>query len=252
MSGISGPFLQAYDFRYGALAADCDTDDTTLTLASSLQATAIAPTGGYDTVLSIGTETMLCTGHSGADITVVRGQAGSTAAAHYVGDTIRLSNSAYYYNQLVGRIGILEAVIGAIMGVDTDGGAGGVFRLTGYGHSPLQVVQNSPLALSVIVYNGACVVASCVNFSTEATISIPAPSANPRIDRIDFVRGLGVNSVPGGPTRTAGTEAASPVAPAAPDNSIPLATVYCRVGMTSVKDADDSTNGYITDARVFL
>jgi hypothetical protein len=35
-------------------------------------------------------------------------------------------------------------------------------------------------------------------------------------------------------------------------DAIPLARLYLRPGMTSLKDTDDSTNGYIIDAREFL
>lgn len=52
-------------------------------------------------------------------------------------------------------------------------------------------------------------------------------------------------------TRTAGTEAVSPVAPTLPDNAIAIAEVYNRTGQTSIKDTDDATNGYISkDLRV--
>lgn len=52
-------------------------------------------------------------------------------------------------------------------------------------------------------------------------------------------------------TRTAGTEAVSPVAPTLPDNAIAIAEIYNRTGQTSIKDTDDATNGYISkDLRV--
>lgn len=44
-----------------------------------------------------------------------------------------------------------------------------------------------------------------------------------------------------------GTEAASPTTPTPTSGDVVLAQVYCKVGMTSVKDRNDSTNGYITD-----
>ena len=42
-----------------------------------------------------------------------------------------------------------------------------------------------------------------------------------------------------------GTEAASPAAPTPTTGDIVLANVYCKIGMASVKDVNDSTNGYI-------
>lgn len=49
-----------------------------------------------------------------------------------------------------------------------------------------------------------------------------------------------------------GTEAGSPTAPTADSGKLLLAEVYLRVGSTSVKNSDDATNGYITDAREFV
>lgn len=54
-------------------------------------------------------------------------------------------------------------------------------------------------------------------------------------------------------TRTAGTESVTPVAPNLPSNSFPIAQIYNRVGQTSIKDIDDTTNGYILkDMRSFI
>lgn len=43
-----------------------------------------------------------------------------------------------------------------------------------------------------------------------------------------------------------GSEAASPTVPTPTSGDIVLAVVYCRVGLASIKDRDDSTNGYIS------
>jgi hypothetical protein len=49
-----------------------------------------------------------------------------------------------------------------------------------------------------------------------------------------------------------GTEAASPTPPSADADCIALGRLYLRPGMTSIKDTDDSVNGYIIDVRAFL
>ena len=49
-----------------------------------------------------------------------------------------------------------------------------------------------------------------------------------------------------------GAEAASPVVPKTPFNHIPLASIYHRVGSTSILNTDDSSNSYITDLRDFV
>lgn len=76
----------------------------------------------------------------------------------------------------------------------------------------------------------------------------PAPITNPRIDII-ALRSDGVI------VRAAGTEAASPVAPGIPVNSIPLCTIYNVVGQTAIHDNDTQVagQGYILqDLRPFL
>jgi hypothetical protein len=72
----------------------------------------------------------------------------------------------------------------------------------------------------------------------SATLS--APSTNPRYDLMYLVpSGNGSIGV------VTGTEAASPSVPLVPDEVIPIAILYMRVGMTSIKNVDDSSNGYI-------
>ncbi|MCL4693333.1 MAG: hypothetical protein KJ060_12595 [Candidatus Hydrogenedentes bacterium] len=79
-----------------------------------------------------------------------------------------------------------------------------------------------------------------------ATPEVTAPAANPRIDLVQArLETWDISIAPG-------TEAASPVAPSASANALALAHLYLRPGMTSIKNADDSTNGYIIDARTFL
>lgn len=108
-------------------------------------------------------------------------------------------------------------------------------------------------ALSVEVDDGnAWATGHYYENSAVVTVAVPAPAANPRIDTIvvefDFL--LGTRQI----VRHAGAEAAVPVAPALTQNrtvkfELPLFNVYCRVGMVSVKDADDAANGYVSTDR---
>ena len=85
-----------------------------------------------------------------------------------------------------------------------------------------------------------------VEFAGGNSPSFTAPTTNPRIDI------LSINDS-GTLVRTAGDEDASPSAPSVPAGEIPIAQVYNRVGQTSIKDEDDSSNGYIQkDLRPFL
>ncbi|MCQ4575429.1 MAG: hypothetical protein NOU37_09325 [Candidatus Brocadiales bacterium] len=85
-----------------------------------------------------------------------------------------------------------------------------------------------------------------VSYAGGSSPTVTAPSSDPRIDLVH----IGDDGVVG---VTTGTEAASPVAPTYPDDKVPICEIYLRVGATSIKDTDDSTNGYISkDARPFL
>ena len=84
--------------------------------------------------------------------------------------------------------------------------------------------------------------ATIVNVAARLTSStLVAPSVN-----LVSINGSGALVV------TGGGEAASPTAPSLPAGNLAIATIYHRVGETSIKDADDATNGYITDIRPLL
>lgn len=82
-----------------------------------------------------------------------------------------------------------------------------------------------------------------------AAITAPtggAPTDDRRIDRVQFTLGGGVNIV-------TGNDQASPVAPALSANSISLAFINCRNGMTKIYDTDiDPAEGHLTDDRSFV
>lgn len=106
--------------------------------------------------------------------------------------------------------------------------------------------QNSP-DLTLKVENGTLYInGQRVDFAGGNSPSFTAPITNPRIDLLSI-------NISGTLVRTAGTEAVSPVAPTLPANQMVIAQIYNRVGQTSIKDTDDSTNGYVQkDLRPFL
>lgn len=111
----------------------------------------------------------------------------------------------------------------------------------------LKVQAQSSPNLTVKVGKGTCIVdGEHTGLAAElaSLTGFAAPSANPRIDIVQV-------STTGVITRKAGTESASPSAPAVDSGNLLLATIYNRVGQTSIKNTDDTTNGYITDARVY-
>lgn len=116
------------------------------------------------------------------------------------------------------------------------------------GDAWLKVTAQSSPNLTVQVSKGTCLVAGTLAGDTDGVASLSgfaAPSTNPRIDIVQ-ISNAGVIS------RKAGSENVSPSAPSPDANNIVLAEVYNRVGQTSVKNTDDSSNGYITDARDFI
>lgn len=85
--------------------------------------------------------------------------------------------------------------------------------------------------------------------SATYTANVIAPTGGSagdlrRIDLVQYTWATGVNIV-------TGTEDAAPVVPATSASSIALAHLYLRKGMANIKDTDDTTNGYIVDAREF-
>lgn len=106
--------------------------------------------------------------------------------------------------------------------------------------------ETSPAGLTLNVAEGNVYFgADLVEFAGDESDTFTAPSANPRIDLLSL-------DSDGNLVRTAGAEAASPVAPATPAGNFPICYVYNRVGQTTILETDDSSNGYIyKDLRQF-
>ena len=126
------------------------------------------------------------------------------------------------------------------------GGSTGVLR--GVTADDLAVKATSPVGLTVEVRAGYAIVNNYVYKLAVTTQTVPftPPNANPRKDLVQARLGTWDISV------KQGNEAASPVAPVPDTDALALAHVYLRVGMSSIKDADDSMNGYLIDVRAFL
>ncbi len=125
-------------------------------------------------------------------------------------------------------------------------GVDGVLR--GVTADDLDVKATSPSSLSVDAQPGYGVIGNFPYHLSTATSTgdVVAPTTDNRIDLVQARLGTWDISV------KIGAEAASPTAPSADADAIPLAELFLRPGMTSIKDTDDSTNGYIIDARDFL
>ena len=111
----------------------------------------------------------------------------------------------------------------------------------------LKAAATGTPSMTVTVSGGAAVISdNQVWIRDETELEFTAPTSNPRIDIIQVSMATRTISA------KAGAEAAAPVAPDPDADAIALYQVYHRVGETSIKDADDSSNGYLTDGRVWL
>jgi hypothetical protein len=123
----------------------------------------------------------------------------------------------------------------------------------------LQVTQNTPAGLSVVVGSGWAAIVGTVqsNMGTyvaynDASVVLSLNTANPTNPRIDLICVTVNDAYYTGSLDNvviqaiAGTPASSPVAPSLPANSISLATVAVGAGATAI------TNANITDTRVMV
>ena len=103
----------------------------------------------------------------------------------------------------------------------------------------LKVVAQSTPGMTLAVKAGVAIVdGTIVKYAGGNTPTITAPAANSRIDLIT-INSSGTIGV------TAGSEAASPSAPAYPSDKTVLAEVYLRVGTTAIHNTDQGSHGYI-------
>lgn len=130
------------------------------------------------------------------------------------------------------------------------GDSDGIYR--GVDNEGAITEQTSPtMAVDVDTFRGT-VSRRWARLATKtATSAVTDPNAagNPgdlrRKDRVEWIQPTGLNI-------NAGAESGSPSLPTASADSITLAEIHCRHSMTSVKDTDDASNGFIVDVRPFL
>lgn len=112
----------------------------------------------------------------------------------------------------------------------------------------LAVKATSPVSLRVEARPGYAFISN-MPFKLAQTTETPTITAPASQDRIDLVQ---ASLVDWSISVKTGAEAATPSAPTPDTDCIPLAELFLRPGMSSIKDTDDATNGYITDTRNLL
>lgn len=98
--------------------------------------------------------------------------------------------------------------------------------------------QSSPNMTVAVDAGALLVVNTLTEVGAQSTGTITAPTTNPRYDRVV------INSITGTVSVITGVEAASPVAPAITDGTLPVCCVHLTVGMTTI------TNAAIYDERM--
>jgi hypothetical protein len=102
-------------------------------------------------------------------------------------------------------------------------------------------------SMDITVSGGVAIVGGKATWVREATnLSLAAPAGNPRIDTIQ------VSAATRTITAKTGVEAVAPLAPEPDAEAVVLWHVYHRVGEANIQNADDASNGYLSDAREWL
>ena len=142
----------------------------------------------------------------------------------------------------------IESAIALLQNVLAQAWGGGDGVIRGATEEDLKVEATAPPSLAVVVSTGFAFISQFIyKLSTETTTSeVTPPSSNPRIDIVE------ANLTDWTVSIVAGEESGDPEPPSGSDDSITLAQLHLRPGMTCIKDTDDESNGYITDVRQFL
>ena len=172
--------------------------------------------------------------------TIVRAQKGTAAAAHDAAVLFKQYASIFEVVELQNEVKALRGLISWMLGNQD-----GVQQTDGA--TDLLTEETGTPGMTVTVDAGAGIVSDQPVYlaAQYTTPTFTAPVSNPRIDVIEIDGDSTINIV-------AGTEGASPSAPSTTSGSLKLAEIYHTVAETSIKNTDDSTNGYITDSRAFV
>lgn len=126
-------------------------------------------------------------------------------------------------------------------------GVDGVFGVGTTPTNSLKAIATVAPSMAIDVLSGYAIAFETVwrLNDTQRIGGFVAPVSSPRVDLVQLnlaTRDLAVKT---------GVEAGSPATPPLDTDCIPIAAIHWRVGATSIKDTDDSTNAWIEDLRVF-
>lgn len=162
--------------------------------------------------------------------TISRGYNGSTAREHDPGELVLLTVSSAHHKMMLGTLEFLSYAFGR--------GASGIIRRDAADPGNFKV--SATTGMVVAVNSGlAFINRKPFKLAADTTLTVVAPTTNSRIALVQLCI----------PTYTVslkyGTQAGSPVAPAADTDCLGIAEVATTVGMTEI------VQGNITDRRVY-
>lgn len=228
------------------LGEDIDDSTTEFDLSSGQGATMPA-VPFWAMVGGDGGEQMCVTNVSSDTVTAERGANGTSAVAHFAGDSFEIGNVAAQHQEVQD---ILESVFRFLCEL-AGGNADAVLYNAGDTYFEV-IAQDTPdMTVKVQAGKGFANGRPVEITSDYTTAAITAPSANPRIDIVQ-VSQYTDDDYTSEVTIKTGEEAGSPSAPSPDSGAMKVAEIYCRVGMVSIKDEDDASNGYITDSRTHV
>lgn len=238
------PITKVSDRWFAQLNATVTSGATTWVLKSSGATGLPTISTEQQTILHCGSEKVLVTAvavdtpSAGLDtLTVQRGYSGTTAASHSADTAVAMYFYDDFHNDAAERIAQLERFVYGLFSTDgtiQDGG--------------LQVQATGTPGMTVEVTAGAAIVngqlVALRALYTTAAFTAPT-GGNKRIDcvRIDQYGAISV---------VTGTPSGTPSAPSVGTGYLKRAEVYLRTGSTSIKNTDDTTNGYITITENYL
>lgn len=233
-------FMKAKNAASGSLASSVSIADPTIDLDTGEGANFPDEFPFNITVNATGAnrEVMRVTNKSTDTLTVTKGQEGTADQAHDAAESVELTITAKYYTDLVDELELAHYALNAIYG-------GGDVVIRNILNEMEILAQGTP-DMTVVYSSGLGYVSNRIvkQASDANSAAMTAPTGNPRIDIVQWTLYTGFNI-------KTGSEGAVPSAPAVDSNSMKVCEIYHRVGETSIKDTDDSVNGYITDARTF-
>lgn len=166
-----------------------------------------------------------------------------------------------WLDQVVRSVEQMQMFINRFMG-----GTDGVMAVSGIGVDSGLVVAYDPTPNMQVKINETWgFVHDLPLYAGENVVAaLDAPVSNDRIDTVSIIHPDDADTLSSVDPATEifavnereiylirkGEEDVSPVAPSIGDNELKLAEIYHRPGETSIENADDATNGYITDFRV--